>query len=229
MTHHQMSRSARIVRVATAAGRQTMLPAERTDNRSHARTAAPVTWAPSKGLDIVGWVRIGQRLGAMTRCSQWWLGDWIRYGTARWGEKYSEAARVTGYDVQTLRNIAYVAGRVEVSRRRENLSWSHHETLASLKPAEQDHWLDEASKHRWSVSDLRMMLRAARKWDKDLDRAEDGHPAGPPDRPPVQEFRARAQNGSVRNDSTGAGRRADSSAGRAVTCPRCGEQVLLTS
>src|ERR1041384_4235327 len=128
--------------MATTTGRPSILSAERTDDKSHVRNATPIAWEPRNNLDVVGWARIGQRLGAMSRCTQSWLGDWISYGTARWGQKYSEAARITDYDVQTLRNIAYVAGRVEPSRRRENLSWSHHETLASLEPTEQDHWLD---------------------------------------------------------------------------------------
>ncbi|HEX5608544.1 MAG TPA: hypothetical protein VFX45_00470 [Solirubrobacterales bacterium] len=109
------------------------------------------------------WVRAGQRLGAMTRCSQWWLGDWIRYGTARWGEKYKEASRITGYDVQSLRNIAYVAGSIDVSRRRDDLTWSHHAEVSSLEPGEQSRWLDLAAAEKMSVSDLRIELRAVRR------------------------------------------------------------------
>lgn len=122
-----------------------------------------LAWVPSKDMDARAWVHTGHRLGAMTRCSQWWLGDWIHYGTARWGEKYKEAARITGYDVQTLRNIAYVARQVDVSRRRDNLSWSHHAEVCALEPDEQDRWLDFAAEQRMSVSDLRLELRSARR------------------------------------------------------------------
>ena len=122
-----------------------------------------VAWVPGKDIDVHKWVRAGQRLGAMTRCSQWWLGDWVRYGTVRWGEKYKEASRITGYDIQSLRNIAYVAGRVEVSRRRDNLTWSHHAEVSSLGPEEQDRWLDLAEAEKMSVSDLRIELRSARR------------------------------------------------------------------
>ena len=52
----------------------------------------------------------------MSRVSSWWVGDWLQYGTSKWGEKYSEAARITGYDVKTLRNIVYVAKRFSLSR-----------------------------------------------------------------------------------------------------------------
>lgn len=107
----------------------------------------------------------------MTRCSQWWLGDWVRYGTGRWGEKYKEASRITGYDVHSLRNIAYVAGRVDPSRRRDNLTWSHHAEVSALDPDEQDRWLDLVSSERMSVSDLRVELRAARRKNKSSEGA----------------------------------------------------------
>lgn len=121
--------------------------------------STPVEWTPSEGIDVHGWLLEGHRLGGMTRCSQWWLGDWIRYGTSRWGEKYKQAAKITGYDVQTLRNIAYVAGQVPASRRRDNLSWSHHAEVCALEPADQEMWLDLASNERMSVADLRTELR----------------------------------------------------------------------
>jgi hypothetical protein len=95
--------------------------------------------------------------------NNWWVGDWVRYGNARWGEKYTEAARVTGLDAKTLRNIAYVASRFHLSRRRDNLSWTHHAELAALPPVQQDQWLDRARSLRLSPGDLRLELRAAQR------------------------------------------------------------------
>jgi uncharacterized paraquat-inducible protein A len=114
-------------------------------------------------MDLAEWTEAGRRLGTMGRCGQWGLGDWIRYGNAKFGERYSRATRITGYDVQTLMNMVYVASRFEISRRRETLSWSHHETLASLDLAEQELWLDRAAAERLSVADLRTELRSARR------------------------------------------------------------------
>jgi hypothetical protein len=99
----------------------------------------------------------------MTRCSQWWLGDWVRYGSAKWGEKYQRASRITGYDVKSLRNLAYVAGRFDISRRRDTLTWSHHAEVSALDPSAQDEWLDRAVAEKLSVADLRLELRAARR------------------------------------------------------------------
>lgn len=121
-----------------------------------------VSWQPECVLDLAGWIHQGKRLGSIGRGSSWWIGDWVNYGNAKFGEKYSRAAQVTSYDIQTLMNMAYVASRFEISRRRENLSWSHHAEVAALPPAEQDRWLEYAGANRVSVSGLREQLRAWR-------------------------------------------------------------------
>ncbi len=121
----------------------------------------PVSWVPTRDFELPEWVAAGRRLGAIGRCGQWALGDWIRYGNVKFGERYARAARITGYDAQTLMNMVYVASSFEISRRRENISWSHHEAVAALKCDEQDHWLDRVQVHRLSVSDLRTELRVS--------------------------------------------------------------------
>jgi len=121
-----------------------------------------IAWVPQRDLDHSDWLATGRRLGAIGRCSQWWIGDWIRYGTAKWGEKYAEAARVTGYDVASLRNMAWVASRFELSLRNDKLTWSHHVLLAPLDAEQQRAWLRRASEERLSVADLRLELRALR-------------------------------------------------------------------
>ncbi len=125
-------------------------------------TITSVAWRPEAVLDLAGWIHQGKRLGSIGRGAAWWIGDWVNYGNERFGEKYSRAALVTGYDVQTLMNMAYVAGRFDISRRRENLSWSHHAEVAALPPAEQDRWLEVASARRMSVGRLRTALRTQR-------------------------------------------------------------------
>jgi hypothetical protein len=139
----------------------------------------PVSWAPIRDLEVAEWAAAGRRLGAMGRCSQWGLGDWIRYGNSKFGERYSRAAGITGYDAQTLMNMVYVASRFAVSRRRENLSWSHHETVASLDPSVQDEWLDRAAAERLSISDLRVELRNWRRRSTADVGEEDGSTEGP--------------------------------------------------
>jgi hypothetical protein len=120
----------------------------------------PVGWVADANLPYDEWLRQGSRLGVAGRNASWWVGDWLQYGTHRYGRNYAAAARVTGYDRQTLMNLVYVATRFEVSRRREDLSWSHHAELAALELEEQEYWLDRAGEDALSVRDLREELRA---------------------------------------------------------------------
>ena len=133
---------------------------ERGGPRRAPSAISKVAWMPQTDLGQAEWLATGRRLGAIGRCSQWWIGDWIRYGTSRWGEKYSEAARVTGYDVASLRNMAWVASQFDLSLRSDKLSWSHHVLLAPLESEQQRYWLHRAHEERLSVADLRLELRA---------------------------------------------------------------------
>jgi hypothetical protein len=124
---------------------------------------SPVAWLAPHKLEYPDWALEGRRIGLMARGSPWWIGDWLRYGATRWGEMYVAAAKITGYDPKSLRNMRYVASRFEVSLRRDNLTWSHHSLLASFDADAQRHWLDRASQDRMSVEDLRLELRASRR------------------------------------------------------------------
>lgn len=106
------------------------------------------------------WRQCGPRIGVVSKGANWWLGDWVRFGHRRFDQRYRQAAELTGYDAQTLMNLAYVAGRFEISRRRENISWSHHAELAKLQPATQDAWLDRVTTEHLSIRKLRAELRA---------------------------------------------------------------------
>ena len=197
-----------------------------------AQNGAPISWTPNHELDAHEWAAAGRRIGAVGRCIQWLLGDWIAYGNTKFGERYARASKITGYDAQTLMNMVYVASRFPISRRRENLSWSHHEALAALEPEEQDHWLDKAGTHRWSVFDLRMMLRAARKGGVGGDEVggDDECPVGPSG--PVAATGPTKQDGfsrPARNGSSGDEEHAAPLSVAEVTCPHCGEKVPLPS
>lgn len=126
-----------------------------------ARRTSHVAWIPKSEMEHPEWIAQGRQLGALGRCSQWWVGDWIRYGNKKWGEKYAEAARITGYDIGSLRNMASVAACFDLSLRSDKLSWSHHVLLAPLERDEQIFWISRAIEGRFSVADLRLELRAA--------------------------------------------------------------------
>ncbi|MGH3797039.1 MAG: hypothetical protein ACRDSP_19365 [Pseudonocardiaceae bacterium] len=164
-----------------------------------------VAWQPRQLLSLDEWLHQGKRFGSISRGAGWWVGDWINYGNSKFGEKYSRAAHTTGYDVQSLMNMAYVASRFDVSRRRSDLSWSHHAEVASLTADQQEHWLWLASENGLSVRRLRDELRKLRSRVPAGKNAEESiccpNPVDHPD--------------GDRADDT------DESRPRAV-CPRCG-------
>lgn len=127
-----------------------------------------VAWRPHEGMPFSDWVEHGRRLGLMGRSGGWWVGDWLNYGNAVYGERYVRASRITHYDVQTLMNMAYVASRFDPSRRRESLSWSHHAEVTALEPEHQDRLLVRAEAERLSVRDLRDELRRERRAAKEI-------------------------------------------------------------
>jgi hypothetical protein len=129
-------------------------------------TLTATTWNAHETISFPEWIEHGRRLGRMGRGIGWWIGDWLRFGNAAYGERYAPAVRATGYDRQSLMNMVYVASSIEPERRREDLSWSHHAEIAALEPDEQDRWLERAERDRLSVRCLREAIRTERRGAK---------------------------------------------------------------
>jgi hypothetical protein len=144
----------------------------RSDPPRDAAQIGSVCWRPAREIDLGQWLECGRKLGMVGRNVAWWIGDWLQYGNECFGERYPRAAKVTGYDVQSLMNMAWVASRFEPARRRGGLSWSHHAEVAALAPDEQDRWLDRAAQERMSVRCLRTELRTMRRVGAVADNAE---------------------------------------------------------
>ena len=112
-------------------------------------------------LPFEAWLGVGAQLAMVAASSAWCLGDWLVFGRAAYGRRYREAVQRTGLDYQTLRNYAWVAGRFELSRRRDTLSFGHHAEVAVLPGPEQDFWLRKAEEFGWSTMALRREVRAS--------------------------------------------------------------------
>jgi hypothetical protein len=173
---------------------------ERLDGRSF-----KVFWDPQCELDHPTWVQAGRKLGALARGGQWWLGDWLLYGAFRWGQKYAEAARVTGYDAGSLRNMSWIASQFPPPRRRASLTWCHHAAVAGLSLAEQERWLDLVAAERLTVADLRAALRTERSHREQASAAPAAPAVQTSHEAVVQVVEAAAQ----------------------VVCPHCGGEVPL--
>lgn len=125
-------------------------------------------------MSIDRWMMLGNFLGRIDRASRWWVGDWLNFGEAVYGEaasqgvdstnseRYSEAERVTGLDHGTLMNIRSVCGRVTKDRRRKELGFWIHAEVAALEPEDQVEWLQRAIDEGWTKSQLRDAIKEAK-------------------------------------------------------------------
>ena len=117
----------------------------------------------NEDLTFEEWDSLGQKIAPIGKSIGFIIGDWINYGENRYGEKYEEALGRTGLAYQTLLNYSYVARKVEISLRKENLDLHHHLVVAKLKtPEEQQFWLDMAEKHKLGIRRLRKSINFGR-------------------------------------------------------------------
>lgn len=150
------------------------------------------------GLEITAdvsfteWKQFAADLRRLEQGLHWVIGDLFLYARGRLDEwsppagegdapdlRYQDLIEATGYSYKTLRNIVSVCANVPMSRRRDNLSFSHHAEVAYLDETQQEDWLDQAAMQRWSRNQLRAALQAGQvtpaarpAWDARLDRFE---------------------------------------------------------
>src|SRR6185369_6949075 len=122
----------------------------------------PTGWKLPRAMDEVDWIKCGQFLSRVEGAVQWWIGDWWRHGSEREYGDGMELAQRVGVNYGTVFNYAFVCNAFESSRRREGLSFGHHQAVAGLSSRrEQDRWLARAERDQLSVGRLRAAISAA--------------------------------------------------------------------
>ena len=111
------------------------------------------------------WAEIGKRCVKVNEAVQWVIGDWANWGSSQYSEKleerYQVAVEATGYCSKSIIELRRVSKNVDVSRRLEELSWSHHQAVSGVEDPElQAKFLRIAHKKGLSVSELRKLVRA---------------------------------------------------------------------
>jgi hypothetical protein len=105
---------------------------------------------PPKFLELLS------SLGTITKSHQWWVGDALVYAEQQYGDgDGSQYADALGLEPHTLTNYRWVAASVTRSRRRVDLSWSHHAEVARLGTDAQRSVLARAKRDGWTVRQLR--------------------------------------------------------------------------
>jgi len=112
------------------------------------------------------WLQVGAYLQNLHHSIQWLVGDWVLYGQRVWKYQYDLVAQETGYDIQTVYDYAYVAGKIEVSIRNRNLSFSHHRVVANKTVDEQVYWLEQAALKNWTVQEMKAAINPPTLSDK---------------------------------------------------------------
>ena len=128
----------------------------------------------------------------------WQMGDWAVDRETSYGDMVRLAAELD-IPVGTLKNRASVARRVEPSRRRADLSWSHHAEVAKLDPGEAEATLSEAALYSWSVDRLRGVLHergATRAAERQVAALKATHAAPDEARGVIEYTRAEIEAGS---------------------------------
>jgi N6-adenosine-specific RNA methylase IME4 len=123
------------------------------------------------GVDVDGRPSFGEYEGVLEfarrahKAAGWWVADLVRYGEKRedWKERLGQVIDASGYSEKTVKNLKYVGENVDPSRRRGDVDISLHSEVAPLAPADQVEWLEKAAVNGWSVRDLRLELRAAKR------------------------------------------------------------------
>lgn len=105
---------------------------------------------------------LGAFLGAVKRRTSWYIGDWLNFGEGVYGERFAQAAAVTGLNEQTLLHYQFVCRQVPESRRKASLAFGVHALVARMEPAEQRYWLDRAARRDWGEKELREAIKKKR-------------------------------------------------------------------
>lgn len=114
-------------------------------------------------LQVEQWTRICRSLQRHRESNQWWIGDVLAAGVRRYGITYRKVSEITGLSVGSVKNRVSVSSSVEPSRRRDDLSFAHHATVASMAPADQEMWLKSAAEEKWSDRKLRALIKQHRE------------------------------------------------------------------
>lgn len=100
------------------------------------------------------WKKIGKTLFRLHDSLQIILGDWLVQGERIHGKVTDEIADEFGRKKKTLQNWKYVMSSVDISLRRENLSYKHYMIVAPMDYEKQAFWLERASKNNWGANKM---------------------------------------------------------------------------
>lgn len=109
-------------------------------------------------LHLAEWEHYGRCLRTYHAHLTWKVVDWLLHAERRWGETYHQFAEASGFSRGALMNYASVGART-IEARRPELSFSHHQAVASLPTQAQRALLDAAYQQDWTRDETREQVR----------------------------------------------------------------------
>jgi hypothetical protein len=115
------------------------------------------------------WRLCGEYLRGVERQVQFWIGDWVNYGRAHYGDDAEQgiatdvetiAAQATGWKPETVEQYARVARQVPPMNRDPDLPFAHHREVADRPIEDQRRWLKKAKDENLTTERLRLALKA---------------------------------------------------------------------
>jgi hypothetical protein len=105
------------------------------------------------------WAGAVRTMRLAERSCMWIVGDLLNYGETRFGEDFSQVLDDVGYADETLGVAKWVAARFPKDRRVEVLTFTHHQLVAGLEPADADKLLADAVTEKLSTRQLKDRLQ----------------------------------------------------------------------
>lgn len=117
------------------------------------------------------WLKSIKEITMVTASHQWWIGDLMNFGEAKFADQCIQAINDLGLDFDTLKNYKWVSKAIAPPQRRDDVSWQHHVSVAKLDPDKQEQWLKRASEKKWSAAALKSAIKT--KLQRDESKRQD--------------------------------------------------------
>jgi hypothetical protein len=128
------------------------------------------------GMSQEEWIDAGKQLAKCGAALQWWVGDWLNYGTKQYGEIKSSAGSI-GINYNTANQWARVAAEFEIGRRLPSVPFSHYHTAASHPDKKERNKLlavTKEGKPKFTVREIKDAIREHKRLNRIRNIPTDG-------------------------------------------------------
>src|SRR5215469_13708437 len=129
-------------------------------NRYYQMSPTGITIAPD--ISFEDYAQLGEHLHAAMDACQWAIGGWAAFGQDMFGDDYTRA--VSPDRTRRIEQTLWVWRSVPAEIRRDDLTFSHHRSVAGIKDAGvQKRLLDMAAANGWQVATLAAAVKRAKE------------------------------------------------------------------